>query len=42
MSAKDKGNQRVSMGDMAAKKPKSNKQAKADRKAKKALKKTRR
>ncbi len=42
MSAKgkDKGNQRVSSGDMAAKKPKSPKQAKEARKAKKAAKKT--
>ncbi len=42
MSAKDKGNQRQSTSDLAAKKPKSSKQAKADRKAKKAAKELRR
>lgn len=42
MSAKDKGNQRMSASDTAARKPKSGKQAKADRKAKKAAKAARR
>jgi hypothetical protein len=35
MSKKDKGNQKVSASDTAAKKPKSSKQAKLARKAKK-------
>jgi hypothetical protein len=39
MSKKDKGNERVSAKDLDARKPKSAKQAKAERKAKKAAKK---
>jgi hypothetical protein len=38
MPAKDKGNQRLSANDTAARKPKSSKQAKEARKAKKAAK----
>jgi hypothetical protein len=38
MAGRDKGNQRVSASDTAAKKPKSAKQAKEARKAKKAAK----